>query len=108
MDVEEMIRELKPEMYKEELWRRIAETIGPENFYKLAKVTGGETVYLPKPEAVLRPVRDRRIKAEFNGYNHGELARKYGVTDRWVRALCGPGIVEGQLDLWAGSDGDGS
>ena len=39
------------------------------------------------------------IKAEFNGYNHPELARKYGVTERWVRQLCGEGKLEGQMSL---------
>ncbi|MFQ8573372.1 MAG: Mor transcription activator family protein [Oscillospiraceae bacterium] len=39
------------------------------------------------------------MKAEFNGYNHPELARKYGVTERWVRQLCGEGKLEGQMSL---------
>ena len=40
---------------------------------------------------------DAHIKEEFNGHNHPELPRKYGVTERWVRSLCGPGQTEGQL-----------
>lgn len=85
------------EMLPEGLYRMIAEAIGTDNFYKLAEVVGGTTVYIPKPESVTRPVRDARIKEEFNGYNHPELARKYGVTERWVRRICGPGQTEGQL-----------
>lgn len=104
MDMSGLVRELKPEMYQEETWRDIAEAIGVENFYKLTKAIGGETVYIPKPESILRPVRDLHIKNEFNGYNHSELAKKYEVTERWVRELCGSGIVEGQIDLW--SEGD--
>lgn len=42
---------------------------------------------------------DAHIKEEFNGHNHPELPRKYGVTERWVRSLCGPGQTEGQLTL---------
>lgn len=68
-------------------------------YYKLCSVVGGSTIYLQKPESVLRPVRDAHIKAEFNGYNHPELARKYGVTERWVRQLCGEGKLEGQMSL---------
>ena len=30
---------------------------------------------------------------------HPELARKYGVTERWVRQLCGEGKLEGQMSL---------
>lgn len=87
------------EMLPEGLYRMIAEAIGTDNFYKLAEVVGGTTVYIPKPESVTRPVRDARIKEEFNGYNHLELARRYGVTERWVRQLCGPGKVPGQLSI---------
>lgn len=101
MDISDLVKELKPEMYREETWRDIAEAIGVENFYKLTKAIGGETVYIPKPESIIRPVRDLHIKTEFNGYNHSELAKKYEVTERWVRELCGPGIVEGQIDLWS-------
>ena len=98
--MDELARELTVEMLPEGLYKQIAETIGTENFYKLAELLGGATVYIPKPESVTRPVRDARIKAEFNGYNHPELARKYGVTERWVRQLCGDGHPDGQLDLY--------
>ena len=79
------------EMLPEGLYRMIAEAIGTDNFYKLAEVVGGTTVYIPKPESVTE---------EFTGYNHPELARKYGVTERWVRRICGPGQTEGQLDIF--------
>ena len=77
-------------MISEGLYRMIAEAIGTDNFYKLAEIVGGTTIYIPKPESLTRPVRDARIKKEFTGYNHQELARKYGVTERWVRRICGP------------------
>lgn len=87
------------EMLPEGLYRMIAEAIGTDNFYKLAEVV--------VPESVTRPVRDARIKEEFNGYNHPELARKYGVTERWVRRICGPGQTEGQLDIFDYLNGPG-
>ena len=52
----------------------------------------------------LRPVRDAHIKAEFNGFNHVELAEKYDVTERWVRKLCGVGFIEGQIGLFDEDD----
>lgn len=97
--MDEYIKEMSPEMLQEGLWRQIAEEIGIENFYKLAVLVGGTTFYVPRPESIVRPVRDAHIKEEFNGYNHLELARKYDVTERWVRQLCGPGKLEGQLTL---------
>lgn len=96
---EQLSKDLTLEMLPDGLYKDIAEAIGIGNFYKLAKVVGGATVYIPKPESVVRPVRDARIKNEFNGYNHPDLARKYGVSERWVRQLCGVGILEGQLEL---------
>ena len=38
-------------------YREIAEAIGAENFVKLAEVVGGSTLYIPKPESLVRPVR---------------------------------------------------
>lgn len=105
--MDELAKELTAELLEEEQWREMAEVIGADNFYRLAKHLGGQTIYVPKPESLLRPVRDQHIKEEFNGWNHVELARKYGVTDRWVRALCGPGFLEGQIGIFdepAGSD----
>lgn len=100
--MDELARELTLEMLaSSELYYQIAETIGTENFYRLAELVGGTTIYVPKPESLTRPVRDARIKAEFNGFNHPELARKYNVTERWVRQLCGPGHSEGQIDLFS-------
>ena len=99
--MDELSKELTVDMLQAELYKQIAEAIGTDNFYRLAEIVGGSTVYIPKPESLTRPVRDARIKEEFNGYNHPELARKYGVTERWVRQLCGDGHAEGQLDIFA-------
>ena len=98
--MDNLSKELTIEMLQEGIYKDIAEVIGIENFYKLTQVVGGATIYLPKPESVIRPVRDNHIKAEFNGYNHPELAKKYGVTERWVRQLCGEGKLEGQIELF--------
>ena len=38
-----------------------------------------------------------KIKEEYNGYNAPQLSRRYGVTERWIRQICGndfPGQVE--------------
>lgn len=89
------------DMLPEEGWcREIAKKIGIENLLALADMLGGTTFYLPKADSLIRPVRDQHIKDEFNGYNHVDLAHKYNVTERWVRELCGVGIVEGQISLF--------
>lgn len=106
--MDNLLKDLTVEMLPEGLYKQIAEAIGTENFYKLAEVVGGATVYIPKPESIVRPVRDARIKEEFNGYNHPELARKYDVTERWVRQLCGEGQLEGQLSFGFFEDDPGA
>lgn len=103
--MDNLSKELTIEMLQEGIYKDIAEVIGIHNFYRLTQIVGGATIYLPKPESVIRPVRDAHIKAEFNGYNHPELARKYNVTERWVRQLCGDGKLEGQLELFDVLDG---
>lgn len=97
----ELSKDLTVEMFEEGgMYKKIAEAIGPENFVKLAEVIGGATVYIPKPESLTRPVRDARIREQFNGYNHLELAREYGVSVRWIYQLCGEGYTQGQLDIF--------
>ena len=110
--MDDLSKELTVEMLPDNQWKQVAEEIGIENFCKMLKIVGGTTLYIPQLDNILRPVRDARIKAEFNGYNHPELARKYGVTERWVRQLCGPGQTEGQIELFellegmTGTDGN--
>ena len=95
----DMVEDLTLDMIPSGLYKKIAKAIGVENLYRLSDAVGGGTIYIPKPDSIIRPVRDARIREEFNGYNHSELAKKYNVTDRWVRLLCGKGILEGQLTL---------
>jgi Uncharacterized conserved protein len=96
----ELSNDLTAEMIPEGLYRKIADAIGAKNFFALAEAIGGTTVYIPKAESLVRPIRDAHIKEEFNGYNHYELAKKYDVTVRWVQQLCGEGHPEGQMNLF--------
>lgn len=98
--MENYINELKPEMIPEGIYREIVEEIGVTNFVKLAELVGGTTIYIPKSEAILRPVRDMQIKKEFNGCNHTELAKKYNLSERWIRKVCGEGHLEGQVTMF--------
>lgn len=101
MDViDGFINELTPEMIPEGIYRDIAEEIGVVNFIKLAELVGGSTFYIPKSESFFRPVRDLRIKQEFNGYNHSELAKKYNLSERWIREICGEGNMKGQFSFF--------
>jgi Mor family transcriptional regulator len=79
---------------------KIANLIGVRNAVILSQNYGGITFYLPKTDAALRMFRDKRIKAEFNGYNYKELAIKYGITEMWVRNIvAGHDKETGQMNL---------
>ena len=94
------IKELKLEEIPDGPWKQVAEQIGVENLYTVLRIVGGGTTYIPKAETLIRPVRNRHIREEFNGCNYLELAKKYNVTDRIVRVICGPGYPEGQINLF--------
>lgn len=98
--VEELAAEMPLEMITDGVWREVADIIGLVNLIKILEVIGGSTIYAPKVDTVTRPIRDMQIKKEFTGYNHNELARRYNLSDRYIRELVGAGIVEGQISLF--------
>jgi len=84
--LEDIANEISVECLPES-YQTIAELIGVQNALKLAAHLGGLTFYYPVLDSLVRAKRDERIKQEFNGANHRELARKYGLTESWVRAI---------------------
>lgn len=48
---------------------------------------GGEQVYIPKGLALAISERDREIWRKFNGRNHLELAKEYGLTARQIYSI---------------------
>lgn len=96
----EFMKLMTLDMIADGIYREIAENIGLENLIKIADLVGGAKIYIPKTESLLRPARDMQIKSEFNGYNHNELAQRYGLTETWVREICGEGKVKGQISLF--------
>ena len=71
--------------------RDIAEIIGLDNLIALVKARGGETLYLPKPERLAIGARNRMICKQFDGRNYRELARKYDLTETWIREIVAEG-----------------
>lgn len=90
-----MVRSLDKKYIKEidvkdlpEPYDILAQRIGVENMLKVAEIFDGEYVYFHKVEAILRPIRNKKIREEFNGYNYNELAKKYGLTEIMIRTIC--------------------
>jgi Mor family transcriptional regulator len=70
-----------------EIYQSVADIVGMENTMKLARTFGGASVYFPKIQCVLRDRRDQAILREFNGSNHRELGRKYGLCVTRIRRI---------------------
>ncbi len=77
-----------------EVYEQLAGVIGIEATLLVAEIYGGEQVYFPKIEAITRPVRNGKIKADFDGYNFGELAKKYNLTKTQIRQIVSEHINE--------------
>lgn len=69
----------------------IAQMIGLDAARKLAAEYGGQDHFdIPRAAAALRAVRARQIRADrATGMTHRALARKYHLTERWIRHVLG-------------------
>lgn len=86
--------------------QQVARLIGLDNFKKLMEVYGGVYLYIPKADKLERIERNEQIRAEFNGYNFRELARKYDLTEVSIRSIVSDKVrevrarpMDGQLSL---------
>lgn len=67
--------------------RELAETVGLEAYRKLVANYGGMSIYINKPETILRDLRNAEICNSFNGFNYRELAKKYHLSEKTVREI---------------------
>lgn len=71
-------------------YQELVRVIGLEATVRLCREYGGTDTYIPKVDGLLAAKQRELIRREWNGYNGEALARKYGVSVRWIRK-----IVEG-------------
>ena len=99
----EWIGEVTPDMLPG-IYRRMAEEIGAIPTLKVADlVQGTSSHYFPKLDDLMAELRNRQIRAEFNGRNHRHLALKYGLTERWIYEIVSPvknAVDENQVSLF--------
>lgn len=80
----------------------LAELIGLNNLVKICQYwRNGEKVYIPKPDRYLLDIRDKRIEQELKELGTGadvqaKLAKKYGLTTRWIRELHRKQVIQKQ------------
>ena len=66
----------------------LLECLDTESIYKLMMTYGGETIFVPKIDKVLKMERNEKIKNDFNaGLSQRQLVKKYGITARYLRKL---------------------
>ncbi|MGL6105585.1 Mor transcription activator family protein [Romboutsia sp.] len=68
-------------------FENIAMRIGIDITKVLFEEFGGTSVYFPTEKMIYKEARDREIIAEYNGFNHKELASKYNMSESYVRAI---------------------
>jgi Mor family transcriptional regulator len=86
----EWLKEIAAEMTVDclpECYQAIAEIIGVEATLNLSEYLGGTRFYFRKIDGLLMDKRDERIRKEFTGFNHLELARRYGLTETRIRDI---------------------
>lgn len=81
-------------------YQEIAGIIGVENAVKLSGALGGLAYYFPQLETVLRKKRDEMIRREFTGANHRALAKKYNLSEVWIREIVEAKTIENQPSLF--------
>ena len=67
--------------------RDLAECIGMDAYKNLLKNYAGSCVYVRQPNGVTKSKRNADIRREFNGYNHKELAKKFGLSVTMIRYI---------------------
>lgn len=100
---QELMHELVQETRLEDIperYQEVVRIIGVEKFAELGEYARGDEIYFPKPETIIAPARNRRIKKEYNGYNSRELAEKYDLTTRQIENILKDEPVIGQLSIF--------
>lgn len=84
----------------------VAEQIGEAVADCMMQAWGGQNVYFPMGMVWKVSQRDREIFQEFDGRNHYELARKFGVSVQWVYSVV-KRVRKEELDRMQGKLFDG-
>ncbi len=74
-----------------ENYKEFLKVLDEGEILEISKRLGGEFIYFPLPERLLKKSRDRKIKKEFNGYNEKKLAKKYKMSVMGIRQIIGGG-----------------
>ena len=82
-----------------ERYRPVVEIVGIEKYIEVSRYAMGDEVYFPKPETLLAPARNRRIRKEYDGFNTKELAQRYNLTLPQIHAILKDEQEPAQMNL---------
>lgn len=82
-----------------ERYRPVVEIVGIEKYIEISRYAMGDEVYFPKPETLLAPARNRRIRKEYDGFNAKELAQRYNLTLPQIHTILKDEPIPGQMNL---------
>lgn len=68
-------------------YRDLVDALGLEVFLALVDLCDGQSLYIPKGEALRRDGRDREIRARFTGGNYRALASQFRLSERQIRKI---------------------
>lgn len=91
--MEPWMQEIDPATLPEP-YRKLTSLIGMEATMKLAKEFQGTMIYFAKLDSTIKMIRDKKIRDEFKGWNHKDLARRFGLTEAWIRKILSEGQPE--------------
>ncbi|MBF1051030.1 MAG: DNA-binding protein [Peptostreptococcaceae bacterium] len=67
--------------------KAIADTIGIEAYISLVRQYGGTSIYVLKEDSLVKDIRDKMIREEFDGGNYVYLAKKYNLSETSIRNI---------------------
>lgn len=70
-----------------EILQGLVDIMGIEAFIELIKQYGGSSLYIPNENSVLKPIRNRLIRENFNGHNYKKLAKEFKISEMQVRNI---------------------
>ncbi len=94
MDKIALLKGLRPEHLEgahKEVYNALSVKLPPDQVlyvvFQLGELYGGERLYFPKLDSLLREARKNLIRKEFNGSNHRMLVRKFNLSDQEIRRI---------------------
>lgn len=92
----ELLKMLTPDDLKGEQ-RELVDVLGSmEAYINLVAYYGGTgRLYIPQPDIIVIPIRDKLIRREYDGTNLTALARKWELTERYVQEI----VKEKRLEI---------